>query len=246
MNTNTTIEKMKRLRLKSMADIYYQTLRQHLYTDYSLDDYLGLLVDTEWEARQNRQITNLIAAASFRQTAAATDIDYTSPRNLDKNNFERLLSLDFLHHHENIIIEGLTGTGKSFLAQSLGVRACQLLHRTCYFTCSRFFDQGKLARLDGSYPQFFKRLHKAELLILDDFGLNAMDNDNRKLLMDVIDDRYERASTIITAQVPVANWHSIIGEGTIADAVLDRIVFSSHRIELNGPSLRKNKKIKSF
>lgn len=244
MNTNTTIEKMRHMRLKSMADIYHQSLQQNLYTDYTIDDYLSLLVDTEWESRQNKQISNLIAAAGFKQAAAATDIDYSSPRNLDKNNFERLLTLGFLHNRENLIIEGLTGTGKSFLAQCLGVRACQLLHKTLFFNCSRFFDQAKLARLDGSYPKFFNRLQKAALLILDDFGIATMDYENRKLLMDIIEDRYERASTIITAQIPVASWHVIIGDDTIADAVLDRLIFSSHRIELNGESLRKKRRIK--
>lgn len=244
MNTNTTIEKMRRMRMKAMAEIYHQSLQKNLYTDYSIDDYLTLLIDTEWESRQNRQIATLIASAGFKQIAASSDIDYTTPRNLNKNNFERLLSLEFLRNHENIIIEGHTGTGKSFLAQSLGVRSCQLLHKTLFFNCSRFFDQAKLAKLDGSYPKFFKRLQKVELLILDDFGLTSMDYENRKLLMDVIEDRYERASTIITAQIPVANWHAIIGEDTIADAVLDRLVFSSHRIELNGESLRKKRKIK--
>lgn len=190
---------MRRMRMKTMADIYHQSLQQNLYTDYSIDDYLTLLVDTEWESRQNKQIANLITAAGFRQTAAATDIDYTTPRNLDKNAFERLLNLGFLHNHENIIIEGLTGTGKSFLAQCLGVKACQLLHKTLFFNCSRFFDQARLAKLEGTYPKFFKRLQKATLLILDDFGLSAMDHDNRKLLMDVVEDRYERVSTIITA-----------------------------------------------
>jgi len=244
MNANNTVEKMRHMRMDAMAGLYHRSLTENLYKDYTLDDYLTLLIDTEWESRQGRKIDNLMRAAAFKQTASAADIDYMTVRNLDKNVFERLLGLDFLKRKENLIIVGKTGCGKSYLAQSLGVRACELLHRTLYFHCSHFFDQGRLTHLDGSYPRFFKRLQKAELLIIDDFGLASIDKEARSLLMDVIEDRYDRMSTIITSQIPVTEWHPLFGDGIMADAILDRIVYSSHRIELNGESLRKKKRLK--
>lgn len=244
MNTNNTVEKMRGMRMGAMASLYHNTLTQNLYKNFTMDDYLALLIDTEWEHRQNRKIENLIKTAGFKQAASAADIDYLSRRNLDKNVFERLLTLQFLKNQENVIIVGKTGVGKSFLAQAIGVTACQMLHKTLYFNCSRFFDLAKLSRLDGSYPKFFNRLHKAELLIIDDFGLTPIDRDSRTLLMDIMEDRYDRVSTVITSQIPVSGWHPLIGEDTIADSILDRIAFSSHRIELQGESLRKKKKLK--
>lgn len=154
-----------------------------------------------------------------------------------------MLGLGFLHRKENLIITGPTGCGKSFLAQCLGVKACQLLHRTQYYNTARFFDEAKLARLAGTYHKLLKRLQRTELLILDDFGLCSIDQAARAVLMDVIEERYEKSSTIIATQIPVAQWHELIGGNTIADAILDRLVFSSHRLELKGESMRKQKQL---
>jgi DNA replication protein DnaC len=243
MNEHNTVEKMRRMRMNAMAALYHRSVAEHLYQDYSMDDFLSLLIDTEWESRQSRNIESLIQRAGFKQTASASDIDYLSRRNLDKTAFERLLSLNFMHKKENLLITGPTGCGKSFLAQSIGVKACQMLHKTIYYNTSRFFDTAKLAKLEGTYHKLIKRIQRAELLILDDFGLVAIDQAARNVLMDVIDERYEKSSTIIATQIPVSNWHGLIGENTIADAILDRVVFSSHRIELEGESLRKKKQL---
>jgi len=212
-----------------------------MYTDYTIDQYTALLADQEWEYRQNRKMQNLLKRASFRSSASIKDIDYTTPRGLDKNTFERLASLDFLKHKQNIIIIGATGTGKSYLAQALGHHACMMLQKTMYYNMSKLSDQIKIAKIDGNYTRLIKRIQQTDLLIIDDFGLSEFDNINRQALMDIVEQKYDESSVIITSQIPVSEWHQLIGEGTIADAILDRLVHSSHRITLTGESMRKTK-----
>jgi len=243
MNQQLTIERMKLMRLQGMAQTHHQNLQDKLYTDYTLDQYTSLLVDQEWEYRQNRKITNLLKSASFRTNAVIENIDYTTDRGLDKNVFERLASLQFIEQKENIIITGATGTGKSYLAQALGRQACIHLNKTKYFTTSRLMDEVKIARLQGTYFKMIKTIQKADLIILEDFGLAPFDQSARQTLMDIVEYRYDQSSTIITSQIPVKQWHQLIGEDTIADAILDRIVHSSHRIKLTGTSMRKMKKL---
>jgi len=210
-----------------------------MYSQLSVDEVMATLIDTEWEERQQRKITSLIKRAGFRQQAAATDIDYHPDRGLDKTLVGRLLSLSFIKKAENLIITGPTGTGKSWLGQAIGRQACVMLHKTRYFVSGRFFDEAKLAKLDGSWPKLLKTLYKTDVIILDDFGLHPMDSADRQILLDLIETRHQTASTIFCSQIPVSGWHKLIGEGTIADAILDRVVYSSHRIELKGESLRK-------
>jgi DNA replication protein DnaC len=241
MNENNTVEKMRRMNLKAMAGLYHQCLNRPDDKNYTTDEFLTLLIDTEWEHRQKNRIDNLIKQAGFKHVASASNIDYQSSRNLDRNVVERLLTLQFLSKSENIIITGPTGSGKSYLAQCLGVQACQMLHRTIYFPSSRFLDKVKLAKLDGSYSKMIKTIGKAPLLILDDFLLTPVDQTGRSALLDLVEERYDKAATIIATQIPVAEWHGLIGESTVADAILDRLVYSSHRIELTGESLRKKK-----
>ncbi len=241
MNNQNTIEKMKQMRLGGMAQMHYTNIKDNINLEYTIDQYVGMLVDQEWENRQNRKIQNLIKNARFRYPATIRDVDYSANRQLDKNMFERLALLDFVRNHENVIITGATGTGKSYLAQALGNQACIMLMKTLYYNTARLMDHLKLARLEGTYSKSLMILEKAELLILDDFGLVAFDNQARSALMDIVESKYDRCSIIISSQVPVSGWHELIGEGTVADAILDRIVHSSHRIQLKGESLRKNK-----
>lgn len=243
MNAHNTVEKMRLMQLKSMAALYHQAITENIYRDMSLDDFMTLLVDNEWEERQRRKIDNLLRAAAFRVEASAHNIDYQSQRNLDKTSLQRLLSLAFIKNAENIIITGPTGVGKSYLAQVFGSQACQMLIKTRYYITARLFDEAKLAKLDGSYLKFIKKLHKTRLLVLDDFGLHAMDQHDRQILLDLIEERHQRASTVFCSQIPVSKWHSLIGEGTIADAILDRVVHSSHRVDLKGDSMRKNQSL---
>jgi len=243
MNQQTTIEKMKSMRLIGMAQTYHASHQDNLYQDYTLDQFVALLVDQEWENRQNRKTERMLRNASFRAAANVKNVDYTSQRGLDKNMFERLIGLNFIKQHENIIITGPTGTGKSYLAQSLGRQACTHLYKTKYYTTSALMDLIQLNKLQGTYRKFIKILQKIDLLILDDFGLHPFDEIARQALMDIVEYKYDQSSIIITSQIPINKWHEMIGEGTIADAILDRLIHSSHRIKLDGESLRKNKKL---
>lgn len=241
MNNNETLEKLKQMRLGAMAELHQQHLQENHLIDMTADEYLAILTDHEWEDRQNRKINRLFKQANFKQKASIAEVDYQSQRSLDKNMFSRLANLDFIKRKENIIITGASGLGKSYLAQALGHQACLLGYKTIYSNMAKLFSRLKLSKVDGTYLKELNKLVKADLLILDDFGLQSFDNNARETLMDIIDDRYNETSTIISSQIPVSQWYNIIGEGTIADAILDRIVNSSHRVNLEGESLRKTK-----
>ena len=239
MNNNQTIEKLKQMRLSAMAELHLQYIKNNQLNDITIDEYLGLLIEHEWEHRQNMKIERLIKQARFRQKASIEEVSYVHTRNLDKNMFNRLATLDFIQRNENIIITGASGVGKSFLAQALGHQACLMEHKVLYTNTARLFTKLKLSKVDGTYMKELLKLQKINILILDDFGLHAFDNYTREILMDIIDDRYKKTSTIISSQIPVSVWYDLIGEGTIADAILDRIINSSHRIDLKGESMRK-------
>lgn len=239
MNNNQTIEKLKQMRLGAMAEMHLQHVKNNQFNKVTPDEYLALLTDHEWEDRQGKKTDRLLNMASFRQKATIADVSYSETRNLDKNMFNRLSTLDFMKKKENIIITGASGVGKSYLAQALGNQACMMGHKTLYCNTARLLARLKLSKVDGSYIKELTKLAKADLLIIDDFGLQAFDNHAREALMDIIDDRFNKTSTIVSSQIPVSVWYDIIGEGTIADAILDRLVNSSHRIDLKGESLRK-------
>jgi DNA replication protein DnaC len=239
---NQTIEKLKSMRLGAMARLHQQNIELNKNMDMTCDEYLAMLTDHQWEERENNKTERLIKQACFRQKANLADIKYNSDRNLDKNMFVRISTLDFISHRQNIIVVGASGVGKSYISQALGYQACINGIKTMYTVTSRLFKKLKLAKVDGSYLRELDKINKMELLILDDFGLQAMDRQDRETLMDIIDDRYDKRSTIISSQIPVSSWHQVIGgEGTVADAILDRIVNSAHRIALEGNSLRKGK-----
>jgi DNA replication protein DnaC len=239
MNNNQTIEKLKQMRLGAMAQLHLQHVKNNQFNDITADEYLALLTDHEWEDRQNTKISRLLNQARFRQKASVAEVNHAELRNLDKNMFDRLSTMDFMTKKENIILTGASGVGKSYLAQALGNQACLMGNKVMYTNTSRYFTKLKLAKVDGTYIAELKKLLKMDLLILDDFGLQSFDNHAREALMDIIDDRFNHKSTIVSSQIPVSAWYDIIGEGTIADAILDRIVNSSHRIDLKGESLRK-------
>lgn len=241
MNTNHTIEKLRKMRLTAMAQLHHSHLSDNRTQGLTPDEYLSLLTDHQWEDFQNRKIKRFITLAAFKQRATLADIDYVHNRNLDRNMFERLATLDFIQKKENMIITGSSGVGKSYIAQALGHQACMMEQRVLYTNTARLMKRLKLSKVDGTYLKELGKLTKVDLLILDDFGLQSFDNQAREALMDIIDERHNKNSTIIASQIPVSAWYDIIGEGTIADAILDRIVNSSHRINLAGESMRKGK-----
>lgn len=236
-----TISKMKEIRLHQMANIHHQRVNDNLHTEYTVDEYVSLLVDHEWEESQTRKIERLVKLAGFKVKATVSQIDFVAQRGLDHDLVTRLSLLTFLKNKQNVIFTGPSGVGKSFLAQMLGYQACTQGHKVLYRNTSRFLAMLKLSKLDGSYLKYLAKLAKTHLLILDDFGLQKLDNQQREILMDIVEDRHDVRSTIIASQIPLSKWYDVIGEGTIADAILDRIINTAQTINLQGDSLRKNK-----
>lgn len=241
MNVQQTLEKMRQLRLFGMRDAY-QTTQQH-HENFTNDELMSLLIEAEWQDKQQRKIQRLTAQARFRYQASCSDLDYQSNRSLNKDLMIRLSSCQFIKNAENLLITGPTGVGKSFIASALGHQACSMGYKTIYFNAMKLFARLKASKVDDSYAKTLKQIEKADLLIIDDFGLQNMSAEQRDMLMEIIEDRHNKKSTLISSQLPVKSWYQIIGENTIADAIMDRLVHTAHRLELSGESLRK--KIKS-
>jgi DNA replication protein DnaC len=237
MNTDT-LDKMRRMRFWGMHRAFKTSLEQPEQT-YTADEMAALLIDSEWDDRHNRAIERSMHNARFRYKATIEQLDYSIDRGIDKNLVHRLADGEFIGRKENILITGSTGTGKSFLASAIGHQACQLGYKVLYANTTRMFAQLKMAKADGSSIKELMKIEKQDLLILDDFGIQPLDQQARASLLDIIEDRHGKRSTIITAQVPVKQWYDIIGEKTVADAILDRLVHDAQRIELKGESLRR-------
>jgi len=203
------------------------------------DEMVSMLVDAEWDDRNNRRIERQMRNAKFRYKANIEQLHFDIDRNLDKNQFMRMAECTFIGRKENLLITGSTGIGKSFIASAIGNQACTLGFKVLYANTTKLFTRLKMAKADGSYIREVAKIERQDLLILDDFGLQPLDASNRSVLMEIIEDRHGNRSTIITSQLPVAQWYEVIGEQTIADAILDRIVHDAHRMELVGESIRR-------
>ncbi len=236
-----TLDKMRQMRLLGMYEAFKTSLESSIKETLTPDQLVSLLITSEWDDRRNRNIDRALKMANFRYKASMEELDYTVERGLDKHQVHRLASLDFVREHKDLFITGSTGTGKSYLATALGYQACQMGYRVLYASTAKLMGQLKLAKAKGTILAELKKIERQDLLILDDFGLQPFDSQSRVVLLDIIEDRYEKRSTIITSQIPVKEWYDIIGEKTIADAILDRIVHQSLRVELFGESLRRRK-----
>ena len=240
MNT-ATVEKMGQLRLYGMQTAFKACLEQPPPTDFTNDEMVQYLVQSEWDDRKHRTVQRSIKTAKFRYTADRSCLDYSPNRGLDKNQLDRLFACDFITTGQDVFITGSTGTGKSYLASAIGYQACLLGYKVFYASTAKLLSSLKMAKADGSHLKELARIEKQDLLILDDFGIQAFDATGRAMLMDMVEDRHGKRSTIIASQVPVKNWYDVIGEQTVADAILDRLVHQSIRVELLGESLRKLK-----
>ncbi len=242
MNQTTTLQKLDEMRLSGFIRAYREMMETGRNKDFTSDEIISFLVQAEWDDRINRRLKRLTTRARFRYQASMEQIDYIAQRGLDKNQVLRLSSCNWISGKQNVIITGSTGLGKSFLASALGHQACQQGYKVFYRNCSKLFDELKIAKADGTYIKEINKIEKQDLLILDDFGLKPLDNTQRLILLELLEDRHGKRSTVITSQLPVSKWYDIIQDPTIADAILDRLVHSSHRIELDGDTMRKKYK----
>ena len=244
MLSEATISQLNKLKIIGMAQAFYEQLENPVMQDLAFNERFAMLVNREALYRENRRITNLLRQAKLRQQACIESVDYKHPRELNKSRFLDISSCDFIKNKHNVIITGLTGCGKSYLACVIGNQACRLGYSVQYLRIPRFLEELNIAHADGSYGKLLLQIAKKDLLIMDDFGMApALTPQQYRDLFNLIDDRHQVKSTLITSQLPVKNWHDYIGEPTTADAILDRLLHNSHRIDLQGPSMRKNKSI---
>ncbi|MCK0137404.1 IS21-like element helper ATPase IstB [Arenibacter sp. S6351L] len=237
----TTLSKMKTLGLHGMYEVFKTTIESGKSDHYTIDQLMAQLIETEYDYRQNRKIERSVQSAQFRYRAALEDVIFDASRNLDRTKLLRLAQGDYISNGQDVLITGSTGAGKSYLATALGYQACIDGYRVKYYNTNRLMAKLKMAKADGFYLKELAKLERLQLIILDDFGLQPMDQQSRIALLEIIEDRHGKNSVIITSQLPVSRWYDIIGEKTIADATMDRLVHHAHRFELQGESMRKKK-----
>ena len=241
MLTHPTLDQLRQLGLAGMARAFGELATTAQGGELEHAEWLGLLLDRELAGRQDRRLKARLRYARLRHQAAIEDVDYRTPRGLDRALFQKLAGGSWIEERQNLIIEGPTGVGKSWLACALGHKACRDDHSVLYQRIPRLFADLALARGDGRYARLMRALGGVKLLILDDWGLEPLGPEQQRDLLEIVEERYGRGATLITSQLPVDRWHDLIGNPTLADAILDRIVHNAHRIQLRGDSLRRKK-----
>jgi DNA replication protein DnaC len=240
MLNEPTIDKLKTLRLDAMAAAWTEQQKRGDLAKLGFDERFALLIDAEWLDRENKRLARCLKEAKLRLSQACVeDIEYTARRELDKAVIRQLSTCRWIAEHQNVVITGATGTGKTYIACALAQQACRKGHRSIYRRASRLSDELVLARADGTYARALARLARVDVLIIDDWGHAPLKDQERRDLVEVLDDRHGLRSTIMTSQLPITKWHDHIGDPTNADAICDRVLHNAHRIVLKGPSLRK-------
>ena len=238
-NNQATLQKLGQMKLYGMTRALTNTMEAGNKSQFTADELISHLVDAEWDDRYNRKLTRLVKGARFRYKASFEEINFTLKRALDKNQLLRLSNCQWIESHRDCIVTGPTGAGKSLIASALGHQACMYGFKVLYYPSSKLFTHLRLSRADGSYLKELTKILKMDVIILDDFGIEPLDAKSRLSLLEILEDRHGRRSSIFVSQLPVANWHEVIGDPTIADAICDRIIHNAHRIELEGDSVRK-------
>ena len=239
MLMNPTMEKLQALKLTGMLEALDEQLKSPDIEQLSFDERLGLMIDREMTARDNRRLKTRLKKARLRHDACMEDIDYRHPRGLKREQIQQLLSSRWIQEHQNVIITGPTGVGKTWLACAMAQKACRDGYTVQYLRLPRLLQDLNLARADGRYVKLMAALAKTDLLLLDDWGLSPLTESQRRDLLEIVEDRHNVKSTLVTSQMPVDHWHELIGDPTLADAILDRLIHNAHRVPLKGDSLRK-------
>ncbi len=241
MLTHPTAEKLRTLKLYGMAKSLEEQGQSRDYDDLSFEERIGLLIDRELTEQENRRLTSRLKSARLRQQASMEDIDYRQKRSLDKSLMKSLAQCGWIKERLNVLLTGPCGAGKSFIACALGHKACLEGYKVIYYRATRLFESLSIAKGDGRYASLMNSIAKMDLLILDDWGLSVLTNQERTDMLEILEDRHGIRSTIVTSQLPIEHWHEAIGNPTLADAILDRLIHNAHKIQLKGGSMRKIK-----
>ncbi len=239
MNTQATLEQLRQLKLDGMARSYQAILALPIDQHPSAHELLGQLTQHEYEYKQQKRTETYLRLSKLRYAASLEEVSCSKERNLTREQLSLIAPCTWIDKAENILISGATGVGKSYLACAIGHQACLMGYKTLYLNMNRFIEQITLVKLEGTYIKLLNRIEKIPVLILDDFGLQPLKNDLRLALLQILEDRYGRKSTVIASQLPVSQWYEYLKDATLADAILDRLTARAHRLELEGKSLRK-------